>query len=277
MRKGAVTLFMNASDQYIMAFQGADMIYVLQDQNSQRFKTSLEKEQGGKQAVKILGWLAAGHGQHGLGTFQRNDSGLRAAVYRRPDLDSAACLSTYSERANNVRHESLRAALSLLVCMISESARHPMLQNDFTSMYFDMAVVADEAIRSYDDAKYLLRLAHSIFPQYPRRLAVEKLQKRASELNDLLAALQGGVSHPDPKRLLVEIAEGRMKSANPSSSDHAKRLRHIAQELSFFDPTRPDRFDPNQITQLISTCKSESAIRAAKQGVAVPPLPPASR
>ncbi len=39
--KGTVNLFMNAVDQYIMAFQGADMIYVLQDQNSQSFKTSL--------------------------------------------------------------------------------------------------------------------------------------------------------------------------------------------------------------------------------------------
>ncbi len=152
-----------------------------------------------------------------------------------------------------------------------------MMQNDFTNMYFGSGVVADDAIRSYDDAKYLLRLAHSIFPDYPQHLSVEKLQKRASELNNLLPVLQTGVNHSDPKRLLSEIAEGRMKSRCPGSSDQAKRVRDMVQELSFFDPKRVDRFDPGRVTQLISTCKSESAIRAAKQGVVVPPLPPPPR
>jgi hypothetical protein len=198
MPKGAVTLFMNASDQYLLAFQGADMIYVLQDQTSDKFKANLVKEYGQKPEVKILEWFGAGHGQQGLRTFYRDESGPRAAVFRKPNLDSAVCLASYSERAKNVSRESLKAAMSLLVCMISESARHPMMQNDFTNMYYGAGVLADEAVRSYDDAKYLLDLADKTFKEYPRHHAIEKLQKRAAELSDLLTALQAGVSYSNP-------------------------------------------------------------------------------
>jgi hypothetical protein len=66
---------------------------------------------------------------------------------------------------------------------------------------------------------------------------------------------------------------GKLKSTKSGSSDQAKRVLDMATELNFFKPERPDQFDPKTITQLISTCKSESAIRAAKQGVVLPPLP----
>lgn len=127
---GKATLFMDPANHYIMGFRGTDKIYVLEDNNSEAFKKSIES-QIGNTSVKILRGLGADHGLRGRQTFSRENGGIKGRIFKRADLDSAATLSNYSSETRNMNYADLRAPLSLLVCMISESARIPMMERDF--------------------------------------------------------------------------------------------------------------------------------------------------
>jgi hypothetical protein len=146
--------------------------------------------------------------------------------------------------------------------MTSESARIPMMQRDFTNMFYGHDVVADEAIRSYDDAKFLLAITRQAFPEYARAAAVEKLQKRAAELEALARFIEAATK---PSDRIVEISnwmKGSVPLDGSSFAAQIKRFCDMCKELKISDP--------RIITQVMSTCRSESAIRAAKQGIAVP-------
>jgi hypothetical protein len=257
--KGAVTLFMDTANQYIMAFRGADGICVLNDDRSESFKSDLQLRFRDTKVFLLQG-LGAGHGQGGLETFSNRHA--RGRVFTREDLDFAAELSAYSNALRNMSYERLRPHLSLLVCMISESARIPMMEYDFTNMlYFGCRVWADEAIRSYNDARYILPLAYKIFPDYPRHFAVEKLANRARELDEILGRLRSLLGFNDRSALVAGLLGGKIGSGQPLG-ELADRFRGICKELKISDPAA--------VTQLISTARNAGAIRAARQGVAIP-------
>lgn len=259
--RGAVTLYMDTANSYIMAFRGTDGVYVLEDHKSESFKKALQSEM--KEArIEILKGLGADHGAGGLKTF--SDKSANGRTFTREDLDSAAKLSGYSGGSRNMTYEELRPHLSLLVCMIAESARIPMMEYDFSNMlYYRYSVWADEAIRSYDDAKYLLPLAYKAFPNYPRRLAVEKLGNRAHELDELLKKIQSTLGTQNRSDLVANLLIGRM-AALPLPAQLSSRFRDICKELKISDPAL--------VKQLISTARNTNAMRAAKQGVVIPPV-----
>ena len=262
------TVFMNTGNHYIMGFQGADKVYLLDDPDSPRFKELLSQHLGSGSEIKILKGLSSRHDYRGLGTFEMNGKGK---VFRKWDVESVRHLAEYSDGKN---YAMLQTPLSLLVCMIAESARIPMMQMAFTNMFqFEHEVIADDAIRSYDDARYLISVSRIAFPNYPRRWAVEKLGKRAAELDSLLAKLKVDTGSSNRQKLLQEILGGRFSAVPGPANEHVKRLLFMAAELKISDIARAmEMTESETITQLVATCRSESAIHAAKEGVAFPAI-----
>jgi hypothetical protein len=259
--EGSVTLYMDPSNHYIMGFKGVGQIFVLKDAKSEAFKTALESQFKGSE-VTILDGLGADHGLGGLKTFRGKNGKTEGRVFSRRDLNSAAALSSYSDKSRNMGYEQLGAHLSLLVCMIAESARIPMMEYDFTNMlYYGYSVWADDAIRSFANAKFLMDIADKAFGQYPRAFGVEKLQKRAAEIGEVLKKIEALVDSSNRITLVTNLLDAK-KSAPPAAAEWAKRFRVMCEELKISDA--------GTVTQLISTCGSEGAVRAAKQGVATP-------
>jgi hypothetical protein len=259
----AVSVFMRPKDHYILAFRGADKVYLLDDDAASDFKKVLEQHVKPTE-IETLKGLGAGHGSTGLATFERREDGLRARVFRRQDLATIKDLARYRLRSRT-RFEELKKPLSLIVCMIAESARIPMMHRDFVNMYYGCEVIADEAIRSYDDAKYMMLCAREKFPQYPNHLAIEKLAKRAEELRVLLGRIKCAVDVSDRAKLMSDLVKGRVSTDDGSVKQQVKRFRDMCSELSFTDA--------EAIKQFVSTFCNISAVRAAKQGVAYPNIP----
>jgi hypothetical protein len=260
---GAATLFMDPANHYIMAFRGADKVYVLQDNRSEAFKKALELRLR-KTPIEILKGLGANHGLGGLETFSQTRGRVDGRIFSRTDLDSAAAVSNYSSATRTMTYGELRARLSLLVCMISESARIPMMERDFSNMlYYGQKVWADDAIRSFATAKFLIQLALRTFPGYPRHLAVEKLEKRASEMRALVGRIETVPGFHNRATLVDRLVNGKV-SPVPPIADAVSRFRDMCKELKIVDPSL--------ISQMMSACKSEDAVRAAKQGVAIPDI-----
>jgi hypothetical protein len=272
---------MNTSNAYILAFQGSDKIYVLNDPHSREFKEALEAKFRGSE-VEILEGLGARHGAGGLETLSYKDkSGIpKGRVFARRHLDSANLLSDYPSRVMN--YGEMRTHLSLLVCMISESARIPMMERDFTAMfYYGYDVWADYAVRSYDNARFLILLATWAFSAYPLALAVEKLQKRSVEMNELLTRIEGIQEVRNRSGIVANLLNARA-TPNPATANFAQRFRELVEELKllaflerlkasgFATPAQMKMANADAVLELINTCKSEGAVRAAKQGVAIP-------
>ncbi len=255
-----VSVFMRPKDHYILAFRGADKVYLLDDDTAEDFKKVLQPRVKPVE-VEILKGLGAGHGVTGLATFTLKDGAVNAQVFRRQDLASLKYLACYSRDAG-IHFQQLQKPLSLIVCMISESARIPMMGRDFINMYYGCDVIADEAIRSYGDAKAMMRLAIKKFSEYPNRLAIEKLAKRADEMSTLLQRVEAAVNAKARGDLISMLVRGRLPATDASVQDKAQRFRDMCTQLKFTEPQDVQRF--------LSAFSNASAVRAAKQGVAYP-------
>jgi hypothetical protein len=251
---------MRPKDHYILAFRGADKVYLLDDDTAEDFKKVLQPRVKPVE-VEILKGLGAGHGVTGLATFTLKDGAVNAQVFRRQDLASLKYLACYSRDAG-IHFQQLQKPLSLIVCMISESARIPMMGRDFINMYYGCDVIADEAIRSYGDAKAMMRLAIKKFSEYPNRLAIEKLAKRADEMSTLLQRVEAAVNAKARGDLISMLVRGRLPATDASVQDKAQRFRDMCTQLKFTEPQDVQRF--------LSAFSNASAVRAAKQGVAYP-------
>jgi hypothetical protein len=262
LRKQPVTLYMDPRNHYIMGFQGADRIYLLDDEETAKFKSVLKDETPEPEVLKGLG---GGHHARGLGTFRRKTGGgVIGRTFQLGDLETTSLLPNFS-RKSGIKHEQLRLPLSLLVCMISESARIPMMQRDFKYMYYRHPVRADDAMRSYADAKFLMDLAARVFPEYPFSLGVEKLVKRASVMAPLLDKIQvTSKTGLRGIRLIDEILPGKNPSKDSSVIKASDDFRYEWRQLK--SPKAAT------VSQLLSTCRSEGAVRAALQGVVYPPV-----
>lgn len=259
----AVSVFMRPKDQYILGFRGADKVYVLDDDTAEKFKDELQRHVK-PVAVEVLKGLSASHGSTGLATFERKEGGLEPRIFRRQDLASIKCLPRYS-RDSGIHFQDLKKPLSLIVCMLAESARIPMMGRDFVNMYYGCDVIADEAIRSYDDAKQMMRFAREKFPEYPNRLAIEKLAKRADEMSELLKRIEAAAGANDRVKLVSLLLKERPSAVDPSVKHEAQRFSGMCVELKF---SRPEG-----VLGFLSAFSNASAVRAAKQGVACPNIP----
>jgi hypothetical protein len=258
--KGSAVLYMAPSNHYLMGFRGADQICLLNDAKTVEFQKALAAELKST-PIEILNRFGAHHGIGGLETV--NEKNPTGRVFSREDLDQVHKLSLYSRRTS-LSFDPLRPYMSLMVCMISEAARAPMLGNDFANMlYYGGKVWVDESVQSYQNAIEITTLARQVFPTYPRHLAVEKLQKRARELGDLIPKIESHLGLKDRKVMIGLVLAGRA-SPPPVVASDVVRLRQMCGEMRLSDPEK--------ITGLFSLRDSESAFRAAKQGIIVPAI-----
>lgn len=253
----SVTVFMNPQNHYILAFQGADGIYVLDDPHSAQFGKDLEAAVKGSKPT-ILKGLSGSHGVNGIQTFM-DRANVRDANFKLRHIAEVRHLSQYRAKQP---YAPLRKPLSLLVCMIAESARFPMMQRDFERMYFGSEVLADEAVQSYSTAKALRQQALKTFPEYRSPEAVTKLVNRATELEELLKRLETLRKTANRQTLITSILTGGKQILGSPSIEDTNRFCTLCKELSLTTA--------REVTTLISQGKNGMAVRAAKEGVALP-------
>lgn len=268
--RGAVTLYMAPRDHYIMGFRGADAIYLLKDRNQKTFKKALETEIEGTR-IEILENLSTSHTAKGLKTFTDTASGVPdGRVFTRTDLDNAANLAKWRVTSDEVDDET-KTSLSLLVCMLAESARIPMMEYDFKNMlYYGMNVWADHAAQSFRNAKYLIRKAKQLFPNYPRALGVEKVYKRATEMRELFDRINDTPGYKNRSTLMARLVGGKITATGPAAGA-ISRFIFMYKELRVFDAMEPSKVVV-ELSELIDVGGNQGAARAAIQGVAVPDI-----
>jgi hypothetical protein len=258
---GAVALYMDPRNHYIMGFRGTDAAYLLKDDNTAIFKSALQGELR-QTEIEILEWLGADHGLGGLRTFTRKSGGMEGRGFARKDLDAASKLAEYSSRTNRIGGEQVRASLSLMVYMLSEGARIPMIELDFAyRFYYGGEIRATDLVRSYSDAKDTIALALHAFPIYPRRLAVVKLQKRAIELRQILDKIARAPQFQNPSTLVARLSSGKIQPV-PPVAEEIRQFLSIQRELQITDAEKLSAF--------IRLGQNESAVFLAEQGVIIP-------
>lgn len=255
---GLVTLFIDTENGYLFAFRGQDGAYILRDDRQNEYKGLLK--QSGNGPVAVLRGVGSDH--RSLGTFlpNKDSAGMRGRTYGMANLQDAARLAAFSQDHGPVTETDVAGAMSVLVCMLAECARWPRIQHEFEKIYFGENVKADEVFKVYDKARRIRELA-SVFRDYVLSYRVERLVKRANEVNELLARLRvklPGCSLDDEELIKLCL---HSPNGNPGGDkDSAQRIRMICTEL------KADT-DPVKVMEILSLCSNEQAVRAAQSGV----------
>ena len=250
-----VTLIMNTENHYILGFKGQDKIYLLQDADSPEIKKTLVKEKlvPNADAVEIL---KLGGEHPTLGTLDPKRS------FDMGDLKQASRLGEYSTKNKDMTYDDLKKPLSLLVCMISESSRVKSMEHGMRRIYHGESVKASEAIQSWKDACGLIEMADKYFPKDYRWNGVERLEKRGTELQNLLRDIKESAGKiGDEKAFLQELLEGKYNKDRRVGL-LIERVRDMARELNITNA--------GDVGELISATRNDIAVAAAKDGVVVP-------
>ena len=256
-----VTVFMNPKNHYILAFRGANAIYVLDDpSDSPQFIKDLQAASKNTTVTLLKGFAASHQGVAGLQTFAPG-IGIRQRNFTSRDFGKLTALTQFNGTSS---YDPLRKPLSLLVFMIAESARFPMLQKDFINMYMrnGAEVLADEVVQAYSKAKALRAFALSNFPNYRSPEAVAKVQNRAKQLEILLESFVKLSKNPDTRALTTTVLSGQIQTWEGGNTGNTDTFRGMCKELSLTTAA--------QVAELIGLCDNEMAVRAAKEGVALP-------
>ena len=257
-----VTLFMRADNHYILGFRGAgDAVFLLADDSRNEFREMLIEEKLAKR--EQLQDIDIGADHRSLRTLRNSDGKVRKFAMR--DLLAAKHLASYSDATSP---HTLRTPLAVLVCMLAEAARHPMMEWEFRRLYTGQPAAAGEAIQAYAGAIHITRIADRHFLQYPRRFAIEKLAKRAQELKEVIARIEesGQIDASNRPAMVNRILKGQIPTADPRLRDAAKRIREIAQELGIAEG--------DALLEIKTAFDNEVAVRAATDGVIFPPISP---
>ncbi|MBC8166407.1 MAG: hypothetical protein H7Y20_11115, partial [Bryobacteraceae bacterium] len=157
-----VSLYMDTRNAYILAFRGGEgRLYLLNktrdDQEAISFEQRLRKAgYAGKDEQISLSNLGADH-KNALKTLDQR--------FRPEDLIYAGQINEFGDSDRMRTPEQLRRPISLLVCMLSESARMNLMEQQFRKLYFGEVAYPgepgmvftyeakpDAAIQSYDKA-----------------------------------------------------------------------------------------------------------------------------
>lgn len=256
---GVVTLFIDTENAYLFAFRGRDKVYILRDDRQNVYESLLK--QSGSGPVAVLSKVGSDH--RSLGTLLPNtdSAGMRGRSYAMAHLQDAVRLANYSLDHGPITEFDVAESMSILVCMLAECARWPRIERAFQRIYFGENVQADEVFNVYGRAKRIRELA-SVFRDRDLDVSyrVERLVKRANELNELLARLRARPGTPLDDRELIKLCL-QSSNGNPGGDkDSAQRIRMICTEL------KADT-DPQKVMEILSLCANEQAVRAAQSGV----------
>ena len=253
---GLITLFIDSKNGYLFAFRGRDKAYILRDDNELNYLTGLKPVTNGP--VELVERLGSDH--RSLGTFlpNKDSSGMRGRRYVLENLQDAARLENFEKGTSRISEAEVAGAMSILVCMLAESARWPQVEREFEKIYFGGTAEADEVFKVYDKARRIRELA-TVFPDYVAAHRIERLVKRANEINELLPILRAKLGgNPSGDRELIELCL-RTRNGNPAGHKHStQRIRDICAEL---------KADANTMAEILSLCSNERAVLAAQSGV----------
>jgi hypothetical protein len=260
---GVITLFADTKNGYLFGFRGQDKTYVLRDDSQEHYVALLEKNGSGP--VTVLHGVGSDH--RSLGTFLPNkeSSGMRGRMYVLAHLQDGARLASFSQSGGPVTESDVASAMSILVCMLAECARWPRIEHEFEKIYFGDNVKADEVFKVYDKARRIRDFA-SVFPNYLLKDRVEKLVKRANEVNELLPRLHSRTTAASmTNEALLELCL-RNPASVPGAQQSAQRLREMCAELGLKPQSDPKRA-AGILTEILSLCANEKAVHAAQAGV----------
>ena len=261
---GVITLFVDTRNGYLFAFRGRDKRYVLRDDSQDEYIALLTRNGSGP--VTVLQGVGSDH--RSLGTFLPNkDSvGMRGRTFAMANLQDAARLTDFSQTTGSVTDYDVACAMSILVCMLAECARWPRVEREFEKIYFGENVKADEVFKLYDKDKRIRDFAKA-FPNYLLSDRVEKLVKRATEAKELLSRLHSRAgANTMTDRALIEMCFQAPNSVPGGDKDSVQRIRKISAELGF-SPDADSKAAANNMTEILSLCANERAVRAAQSGV----------
>jgi len=265
--KKIVAIFLDTSSAYVIGFRGKGKVFVLGDAGQCAIaKLRTAQLIGPNEKPEVLKRIETGH--RSLGTFQRRDGvpGMRGSVYHLANLQNAAKLADFSgSDTGPVTYDDVRSALSILVCMIAESARSNLILRNFERLYFGESVEADDVVQYYDNAKRILGYAYRIEKRRVMALTdrIEKLEKRAKELFALWASVQ---AHAEKKEFFRLAIAGAAPQNPPNMAEAAIRVQQIANEL--------DGASADDLCDIMSLCSKPTALRAARGGIIAPiPIP----
>jgi len=275
-----VSIFVDTADAYLVAFRGKDAVYVLYEKGRDvASKLAASNLVATGEPVVLLDSIGTSH--RSLGTFRilRKGNTQECRTFAASDLLNAGKIASFSAKTSEVTHDELRDALSLLVCMTSESARSRTVQIGFDKIYLDARVQPDTVMQSYDQAKRLTYYAER-FPDYGVAQRVERLEKRAHDLRDLADAAQAAVGRAGDSTYTRDFFDHAIRGTTPRTppalAGLAKRARDFADELNQYRRDLP-RIEAADLLAIITLCSNQDALRAAKDGVIVPPIKAASR
>jgi hypothetical protein len=256
------SVFMDRKDAYVMAFRGRDVIYALDDDTQDYVGLLVAAGVAGAAEIEKLVGLSVSH--RSLGTIVHGGGGHEFWLQDLPV--GLRLLSGFSQRDGHFG--ALRRPLSLLVCLLAESARSPAIAYDFNHLYeMQRPVRANEAIQSYHQAVRITRWADQLFKHTLRQTdRIDKLDKRATEIRELLVLLWKSTSSmSNEKQTLKSVVQGQNLGAGKDFDFAAERLRSIARELGL-----TDRGD--ELSEIETACRNRAAVDFARAGVIVPPL-----
>lgn len=256
---GVITVFVDSENGYLFGFRGQDKTYILRDDSQDEYEKLLK--QAGNPAPAILRGVGSDH--RSLGTFLPNKdsgAGMRGRTYVMANLQEAARLTEFSQSGGSVTESDVAGAISILVCMLAECARSPRIEREFEKIYFGDFAKADESFQVYDKAKRIRDLA-DVFPNHLLSERVEKLVKRANEMSGLLLRIRSRMgAKPLPDGDLIALCLHGSNSNPGGDKDSAHRVRIICNELKA-------NSNPKTMTEILSLCANEAAVRAAQAGV----------
>jgi hypothetical protein len=260
---GVITLFVDTRNGYLFAFRGKDKTYILSDDSAEEYLALLKTA-----SAKVAVLHGVGSDHRSLGTFlpNKDSSGMRGRTYAMANLQDAARLNHFSQTTGSVTRPDVASAMSILVCMLAECARWPHIEREFEKIYFGESVKADEVFKVYDKAKRIRDFANA-FPNHLLMDRVEKLVKRATETNDLLSRLHSNMgANAMPDQALIELCLKSSNSVPGGDKDSVDRIRKICAELGLKPDIDPKRAAIN-MTEILSLCANNPAVRAAQSGV----------
>lgn len=253
----SVTLYMDTRNGYILGFRGSgNRLFVLKDEHSADFVDRLRK----------AGLLEKDEQWHDAKLGADHPSLKTLASIANPftadELRRAGQINQFGSGEKMRTAEDLQRPLSLLVCLIAESARLNVMEVEFRKLYYAGHARADKAIQCWDKAVRITEMANEHVHHLERWYRVEILAKRAVEMDDLIERIVDAAGEgPNRQKWIQEVIDGKFETKDKLVAENVKRLAQMARQLNVTTS--------NRLTEIVSACRDADAVWAAKCGVAM--------
>jgi len=247
-----------------VGFRGKDAVYLLHEP-ARDLMERFRQAKIARQNESLIELESVSTDHRSLGTFRRRNvgAGLEGRSFGLGDLQNVGKLAAFSVDGNDVPIEDVRGALSVITCLTIESGRMPCAKIQNRPIYNHARVRAHTAMQSYNKAMRITKYAE-VFPNHVLADRIEKLEKRARELDELILSAQkawgSSKDNFQRKEFLDQAISGK---AIKETARPCQRIKDIAAELRVQQGEK--------LAEIISLCSNADAVLAAKSGVTMGP------